>query len=334
MSTKNFNRIQIVYNESHKPYLYGAVHIVKGALDNQWWENPFIISKRNSKGEEVVYGTVKRTLEKISSQLHRLKHFGSEAKKKLDEEGITPLIGDDYTLPESELTNRILDEQEDLIEGVLLTVSVNIRILSEIFPQKLMTHKVNVYDYESNYMDVIELSEIANLLVHNRYILVKDSYVVDLFSDKKFMTKIPQMGLKINFLEYISEVEKVVNGITIDDLTSRLRELTKNLSASSNIKDIIFLTQNLYTLGGLVIGEAAAINSGPLNTILNKVADKHIQKVQSQKSTSKKTQVSINVAFSSPRFTLEPDLNQKENSHINAGKRESRNLHHGLQKVL
>ena len=37
----------------------------------------------------------------------------------------------------------------------------------------------------------------------------------DLISDKKFLTKKPQ--IKINFLEYIAEVEKVVNGITIKD---------------------------------------------------------------------------------------------------------------------
>ena len=45
------NRLQLLFNAEHKPYLYGAVHIVDGDLDNQWWENPFIISKRRAEGE-------------------------------------------------------------------------------------------------------------------------------------------------------------------------------------------------------------------------------------------------------------------------------------------
>lgn len=312
MKTNKFNKIELIYNGNHKPYLYGSIRVIDGSLDKVQWGSPFVISKRNSKGEEIVYGTVKRTLEKISSQIYRLKSFASKAKVKLDAESITPITGDGLTLPESELTQKIVDEQEDIIEDILLTISVNIRILSEIFPQKLKKSKVNVYDYNDKCVSNIELKEIANLLLHNRYILVKNQYVVDLFSDEKFMTESPQMGLKINFREYLSEVRKVVNGITIDDLTSKLCELTKNLSTSSNIRDIIFLTQNLYTLGGLVIGEAATINSGPLNTILDRVADKHSQKVYSQKSTSKETQIVINVTFNSPRFTLEPDLNQKK----------------------
>ncbi len=312
MTRNKFKKLEIIYNGEHKPYLYGAIRVIDGSLNKGRWESPFVISKRNSKGEEIVYGTVKRTLEKISSQINRLRRFTAEAKVKLDAEGITPIIGDGLTLPESQLTQKILDEQEDIIEDILLTISVNIRILSEIFPQKLKKNRVKVYNYHDKCVSSIELREIANLLLHNRYILVKDQYVIDLFSDEKFMTESPQTGLKINFQEYLSEVKKVVNGTTVDDLISKLCELTKNLSTSSNIRDIIFLTQNLYTMEGLVIGEAATINSGPLNTILNRVTDKRIQEMYSLKSTSKETQISTNVVFSSPRFTLEPDLNQKE----------------------
>ncbi|MXZ08586.1 MAG: hypothetical protein F4Y79_04005 [Gemmatimonadetes bacterium] len=311
MTTKKFNRVQIVFNAKHKPYLYGAILIVDGDLKNRRQERPFVISKRRSDDEETVYGTIKRTLDKILSQVDRLKNFQVKTQAKLDAAGITHLIQQDSILPESEVADKILDEQEDLIEDVLLSISVNIRILSEIFSQILKGSKVNVYDYDDGCIGKIELSGIADLLVHNRYILVKDHYIVDLISDKKFMAKNSQIGLKINFLEYISEVEKVVNSITVKDLITTLWGLTKKLSASSNIKDIIFLTQNLYTLGGFVVGSAVSIDSGPLKTILDRAAKKHLKKMYPGNSAPEGHQT-VNVVFSTPRFYLEPDLDQKQ----------------------
>ena len=67
MLSRRVNRLHIVFNAEHKPYMYGAVHIVDGSVDNQWWERPFVVSKRGSDGEEIVYGTVKRTLQRILS---------------------------------------------------------------------------------------------------------------------------------------------------------------------------------------------------------------------------------------------------------------------------
>ena len=120
-----------------------------------------------------------------------------------------------------------------------------------------------------------------------------------------------QMGLKINFSEYLSEVEKVVTGMTVEDLITKLRESTEDLSASSNIRDIIFLTQNLYTLGGFVVGSDAPIGSGPLKTILDRVATKHIERRYPQHSASEDSQI-VHVVFSTPRFYLEPNLDQKQ----------------------
>ena len=311
MTTKKFNRVQILY-QRHEPYLYGLVHRVAGDPNNQWFEKPFVISKTRWNGEEVAYGTIKRLLEKIMFPVDRLTRFQSETQARLHASGITPSPQNNAQLPKSEVTDRILDEQDDLLEDVLLTISVNIRILSEIFPQTLKKSKVNVYDYDDGCIGKIELSGIADLLVHNRYIVVKDHYVVDLISDENFMAENPQMGLKINFIEYISEVEKVVNSITVKDLITKLWGATTKLSAASNIKDIIFLTQNLYTLGGFVVGSDAPIDSGPLKTILDRVATKRIKRMYPRNSAPKGTQIVTNVVFSTPRFNLEPDLNQKQ----------------------
>ena len=312
MTKAKANRVHIFFNADHMPFMYGAVHIVDGGEENQWWERPFVVSKRRPNGEELVFGTVKRTLERILSQVDRLKKFQLEAQAKLEAEGITPLIPGDSTLPRSEVADRILDDQDELVEDVLLTISVNVRILSEIFPDKLASHEVKVYDYDKANAGKIELSEIANLLVHNRYIVIRGHYVEDLLSDRKFMSDKPQMGLKVNFYEYLSEVQEIINGITVKDLVAKLREATEGISTSSSIKDIVFLTQNLYTLGDSMVGTDVTVKSGPLKTILRRVARQHIDRVYPKNAANQDVQIVTTMAFTTPRFYLEPDLNQKQ----------------------
>ena len=312
MTNQSYNRVQVVYNAEHKPYLYGAVHRVHGDLNNQWWEKPFVVSKKRRDGEEVVYGTIRRLLEKIAFQIDKLKRFQLEAQAKLDSAGIAPLGRENPKLPESEVTERILDDQDALIEDVLVTTSVDIRILSEIFPQRLKKARVTVYDYDDQSIGQIELAKIADLLVHNRYICIRDEFVVDLLSDESFMDIKPQIGLKINFLEYIAEVEKVVHGLTVKDLVNKMWGMTKKLSASSNIRDIIYLHQNLYTLGGLVVENGMPISTSPLKTVLDRVAIRHLEEKYPKGSTPDGFQVQFSVIFSTPRFRWVPELDQKQ----------------------
>ena len=313
MPTARQNRVQVVFNPEHKPYLYGAMHIVDGSEQNQRWEKPFIVSKTSANGEEIVYGTVKRTLQRITSQLDRIRKFQADVQAKLDAHGIVPIDGQRGLLPEGDVTDQILDDQEDLIEEVLINVSVHIRILSEIFPKKLQSHKVQVYDYDGNVVDTIELSEIANLLLHSRYLAIRNEFIVDLLSDQKFMTQHPQTGLKINFLEYTREVREAVAGITVKDLVTVLWQWTAKLSSSSSVKDIMFTTQNLYTMGGFVVGTTIPIETGPLKAILDRVADEHLKKRFAKNPKLRKAKrLMDSVVFSTPRFYLEPNLNQKQ----------------------
>ena len=311
MKAQIYNIVQVVYNSEHEPYLYGSVLRVDGDLNNQWWERPFVVSKRKVDGEELVYGTIKRLLEKIMLQIDRLQRFQLEAQAKLDATGITVSPQNNAQLPKSEVTDRIIDEQEDLIEDVLLTTSVNVRILSEIFPQKLKQSKIAVYDYDDQSVTQIELSQIASLLVHNRYICIRSPHAVDLMSDRRFMDTKPQAGLKINVLEYFSEVASVVENMTVNDLVDMLQTGLDSLSASSNIKDIIYLHQNLYTLGGFVIGSGIQV-SDPLKTILDRVAIAYLESKYANAPPPKGTQESVAVVCSTPRFSWEPDLDKRQ----------------------
>lgn len=302
------NRLHLVFNAEHKPYLYGAIHIVDGDVANQWWERPFVISKRRADGE-TFYGTIARTLTRIKTQLARLEQFRTETERRLATADIKLVDQAALQLPDSEVTDQILDAQDELIEDVLLSVSVYVRVLSEIFPSKMKRAKAHVYDYDDKRVDTIELSDIANLLLHQRYIVIRGEHVVDLISDEQFMSEKAQLGLKISFPEYVAEVERALNGLTVKDLIGKLWGETKRLSTSSSVKDIVFLTQNLFTLGGFVVDEGSPIAGGPLKPILDRVANQFLQSLTPQPAPGKEAQVQL--VFRTPRFQLEPDLNDK-----------------------
>ena len=308
-TTETHNRLHIFFNTEAMPYLYGIVHRVDGSVDNQWFEKPFILSKRKADGKEVVYGTARRTIDKIFLQLRRLEQFSSASRARLEAEGI--VVDGEAVLSDSELENRIVDEQEDLIEDVLISISVNVRILSEIFPNRLKK-TVNVYDYEDALVGNAELGNIANLLLHNRCLVIKGHHVVDLLSQEEFLIDTPRMGLKFDFNEYIEEVQKAVDELTVKDLIGVLWGVTKRLVPTSNIADIVFLTQNLYALGEVMVGADARVESGPLKAILDRIAQQHLDRMFPRHLVMGQVEATIGLVFSTPRFCLEPDLDNKQ----------------------
>ena len=227
-----------------------------------------------------------------------------ETESKLTQSGLSTVAQPGSILPESDLTNRILDEQEELVENVLLTVSVQTRILSEIFPKKLDKYAVAVYDYDDHQVENVKLSDIANLLLHNRYVLVRGESIVDLLSSKEFLADSHQMGLKFKLYEYFEIVQAAASDITVNDLVGKLWALTKTLSPSSDNADILFLVQNLYTLGGFVVGTKLEV-AGPVKAILDKVAAEYL-------SEAGQRQGFVTAVFGNPRFSLEQDLDQKK----------------------
>ena len=125
-------------------------------------------------------------------------------------------------------------------------------------------------------------------LLHQRYIVIRGEHVVDLISDEQFMSEKAQLGLKISFPEYVAEVERALNGLTVKDLIGKLWGETKRLSTSSSVKDIVFLTQNLFTLGGFVVDEGSPIAGGPLKPILDRVANQFFAESYSAAGTGKR----------------------------------------------
>lgn len=152
---------------------------------------------------------------------------------------------------------------------------------------------------------MVTLQAISNVLQHHRHLMVKDEYIVDLVSAKDYIiTAKHQMGLKINFLEYVDRLEKAVHAITVKDLVGILRGMTTRISAESSPKDIVFLMQNLYTLGGAAVHPQGSV-SGPLKSVLDNVATKTLNR------RHRRSGGVMAVTMTTPRFFLEPDLTNK-----------------------
>ena len=206
MDASGSDRFLLLFNGNHRPYLYGAFQFFTANTREVRKERPFVISKFLADGSERVYGTVRLLLDNIINSIGGLSEFLMETEAKLTKSGLSSVAQPGSLLPESDLTNRILDEQEELVENILLTVSVHTRILTEIFPKKLEKFTVAVYDYDDNQVENVKLSDIANLLLHNRYVLVRGEFIVDLLSNKEFLADSHQMGLKFKLEEYIEVV--------------------------------------------------------------------------------------------------------------------------------
>ena len=305
-NSNKYNRVQLVYNATHKPYLYGALHFVHGDVENQWWEQPFVISKRRADRHEIVYGTVLRLLTKILAPLTRLDQFATRTRAQLDAEGVQLLGG--TTLPDdSPVADAIHDEQEDLIEEIFVSTCVYVRILAELFPNHMQKYQVPVYNYDGHRETTITLQAISNVLQHHRHLMVKDEYIVDLVSAKGYVIAgEPQMGLKLSFLAYVDKLQEAVHSVTVKNLVGILRGMTRRISAESSPKDIVFLMQNLYTLGGAAVTPGDNV-SGPLEIVLNKVVKRALNRRHRRNRTLR-----MAVTFTTPRFYLEPDLTNKQ----------------------
>ena len=310
-NAQGLNIFQVLYNDNHPPYLYGVIQTVDSDVSNQRSTRPFVISKQLPNGQEVVYGTVASLLGRIRAQLSRHEAFTAASDAKLAAAGVA-VATDNPVLPSSELTHGILAEQERLIEDVLLATAVHIRILTELFPHKLKSFTVPILDYDDVAVADVELKRIGDLLVHNRFMTVREPYIVDLISDLKFLTDAPEMGLKFDFLAYLQRVDEATKSFRVKDLVTKLSQMVEQLSASSEIKDMIFLTQNLHTLGGFVMGNEPPLHAGPIKELLDELARRNHERVSRQGHFQPGQVVTTRVAFGRPRFRLERDLNNKQ----------------------
>lgn len=309
------NLVCIIYNGNHPPYIYGSILRIKKETDKQKWGTPFVVSTKLTNGKEIIHGTINKTLDKVTSQILRIGHFGQEIRDMLSREGL-PNTQNVALLGNPEIAERIMKSQEEFIEDVFLNLSVHVRLLYELFEPKFKRRKLKVYNYDGVHVGDINFKWLSNLMVHHVYFIVKDEYIVDLMSDDHSLTPAGQTGFKIHFGEYVEEVVKVVNSLTLKDFASVLKGKIEKLSASSSIKEIIFVHQNLYTLGYNIkenLLSKGRIDEGFVQNLINKASTKYLERNYPPVA---KREESVYLEISTPHFYLDSNL---DNKRIKAG---------------
>lgn len=167
----DFNRVQVLYNGSHPPLMFGVINVVCGAVENQRNHGPFLVSKRLADGSKVVFGTVTGVIDKIAAQFDRFGPLNREFERALDAAGIAVDPAEPVLPPGTEL-DALMDKQDRLIEEVLLTTSIYFRTLVQQFNNRLAKFKVTVCDYESKPVGDLDLKSVGDLMAHNRFITV------------------------------------------------------------------------------------------------------------------------------------------------------------------
>ena len=300
------NRVLVIYTRK-EPYLYGAISKMGCDPQHLEWHSPFLISKANSEGEEEVYGTVGGILKRVVAQLAKMDAFGKRTSQRLSEAGVE--AGPNHQLPSSDLSKAIIDEQDILTEEVVLITAIYVRQLHEIFPN-LGKFQVAVYDYEGKPAGRTSLKHVGDLMAHNRYIAIRNGRIVDLMSDKKHLAQ-HQTGLQLDFIEYLCCVSDLVESTTVERLATMLQKRIRKLSPSSPIRDIIFLMQNLYTLGGFML-EAGKPLSAPVRAILDRLAPDLYEQERQAKGLPAGSAATIQAVFTNPKFQFEGNLADKK----------------------
>ena len=244
-------RLHVLYQKSG-PFLYGYIHVVRGSTDNQESSYPFIVSK-HFQDREIVFGSMIALMHKIA----RLK-FRFDERQRVTGESLPDAVKSSarivkkhnkvvHEFPESEYLDTVLQEQEELLEETIMLILMNVRTLLEILSGK-GDRRVGIYDYEGKAIGATSLREIGNLLVHHRYFVIRDEYIHDLFSGDAQLASQRRFGAKISVAELFEQVFNCLTGIRVRDFVGVLRSQLERLTIDTDMRDIVFLIQNVHSL--------------------------------------------------------------------------------------
>ena len=251
--------IAIIYNRQHPPVLYGSIaymhsnEAVHGKVTPQW-SAPFLLSKTRSDGSVHYYGTVYTILTELMHYVTRVSDFNKSIRDMIIAQNV-PVIeqGLFLTIYDSKFGRSVTDQKDSMLEEMLLAIAVHIRRLTDIFHTK---RAIPVYDYEGvEHIQTISLRKISNLLLHSRYFAVYDGFLWDLFSDEQSLVETlghKAIGHKISLADYIIAIFELITSLTVNDIVGQLRRILHNLSVTTPVVDLIFVTQNLFSLASVL----------------------------------------------------------------------------------
>ncbi len=230
--------MDIIYNKNHHPLLYGVIRFfksVEGPLIRS--SSPFVIGKYNDTDRFIIYGSIYHLLTEIKRLINGfLEHNRDWGEGRMN-----------------------ILEYEQYAKDFMLLVSIHARNLKDLINDKDITDvKIPLLDYEKQHTGDIQIKEILNRLIHNRYYFFDASGIIrDLFSDQED-SKSPIginkfMGYGIDIFDYVKAIRTMVNSIRIRHLTSLLRCKINNINVNSKKQDIIFLVQNTLSFSHIMV---------------------------------------------------------------------------------
>ena len=311
------NELQRLYVRYQKsgPFLYGHIHVVRGNVDNQEASYPFIVSK-HIQNREIVYGSMIALMNKIAGLKFRFDERQRAIGQSLPEDvksSVRTVVENDkvvHELPESEQLDWVLQEQEERLEETIMLMLLNLRTLLDILSGK-GDRKIDVYDYEDKLAGETSLREIANLLMHHRYFVVRGEYLHDLFSGDAQLTSQQRFGAKIRATELFDEIFNCLSGIRVRDFVGVLRSQLERLTIDSEMKDIVFLIQNIHSLWYIMQERFTDSRfSEVMDLLFREVQKRHIDSKKKRRGT-KAGNYSFRFPFTTPRFKIDDDLSAK-----------------------
>lgn len=307
-------RLSVLYQQSG-PFLYGYIHVVRGSIDNRESSYPFIVSK-HIQDKEIVYGSMIALMNKIASLKFRFDERQRAIGQSLPEDvksSVRTVAKNNkivHELPDSEQLNWVLQEQEELLEETISLMLLNLRILLDILSGK-GDRKISVYDYEDKLTGKTSLREIANLLIHSRYFVIRDEYIHDLFSDNTQLASQQRFGAKIKIAELFEEMLNCLTGIRVRDFVGVLRTQLKHLTTDSEMREIVSLIQNIHSLW-FVLQERFTDNriSEVMDLLFREIQSRHIESIE-KRSGNRAGVYSYQFTYTTPHFKIDEDLSAK-----------------------
>ena len=191
--------------------------------------SPYVLSRQLGT-RKVIPGSVCESLRNLRHELEQLatelrdrvaRIKGAEGEQRAQE----------YHEYDRHLTNR------------LVLISCLARNLFHTFPRLSEQCSVRMFDYEGNATAKVRLKNLLDLFVHNRYMNLHNEYIADLVSEKLpdgTVIAADFMGHRFRVEDYLSEIRRAIENITIKDLSTRLRAGVKTLELDTPYQDIVF----------------------------------------------------------------------------------------------
>ena len=155
------------------------------------------------------------------------------------------------------------------------------------------------------------ISKSLRKFVVSNGIHIRGEYLHDLFSGDARLASQQRFGTKIRVPELFEEMFNCLTGIRINDFVGVLRTQMKQLTIDSEMKDIVFLIQNIHSLWYIMQERFTDSRfSEVMDLLFREVQKRHIDSIK--KRTGNRAGVySFRFTYTTPRFKIDEDLSAR-----------------------